>query len=124
MKIEFSVENFDCKPAPRPRLGKYGAYLPKEYQADKEFIRAAAASAMVGKNPLAGSVAADIIFRRKFKPSSRRFGDADNLLKTVLDSCNGVIYVDDAQVISVRACKVQSEIAGVDVTFSEIADSE
>lgn len=45
--------------------------------------------------------------------------DIDNFLKAILDGCNGVAFVDDAQVISVYATKQYAEEEGVHVVIEE-----
>lgn len=45
--------------------------------------------------------------------------DLDNVLKAVLDACNGVVFHDDAQVTDIRASKYYGDIPRVDVIISE-----
>lgn len=55
-------------------------------------------------------------------------GDLDNLLKSVLDAGNGVIWKDDAQIISLKASKLYQLTGlyqlvgppGVSLTVSEV----
>ena len=47
-------------------------------------------------------------------------GDVDNMVKSVLDGLNSVAYKDDAQVAAIRAEKVYSEDARVEVTIRTI----
>lgn len=121
--IKFSV-NGDCKPAPRPRLGKFGAYVPKDYQAYKETIQQAAIQAMAGDKPILDNVEMTIQFRRKYKNNSRRFGDVDNLIKGVMDACNKTVFADDSQVVKITASKIQSPIAGIDVSIALANEQE
>jgi crossover junction endodeoxyribonuclease RusA len=51
-----------------------------------------------GVQPISGPVA---VFLDVYRP--RRRGDLDNLLKAVLDACNGIAYEDDDQVIRIEA---------------------
>lgn len=118
--IKFSFEG-DIKPAPRPRLGKFGAYMPRDYQQLKAVIAEQAKLAMAGRNPILENVSVKILFRRKYKVNSRRYGDLDNLSKIIFDSCNGICFNDDSQVVSLFAEKVQSDNAGVEVQIA-IAD--
>lgn len=46
--------------------------------------------------------------------------DTDNMLKSVLDGCNGIAYKDDNQIAQIRATKVYSENPRVEVTISTI----
>ena len=41
--------------------------------------------------------------------------DLDNILKAVLDGCNGTAYLDDRQVVAIRARKVYGAAPGVAV---------
>lgn len=46
--------------------------------------------------------------------------DADNVLKAVLDGCNGIVFRDDAQCADVYMRKRYAETPGVRVRVSEI----
>ena len=46
--------------------------------------------------------------------------DTDNMLKSVLDGCNGIAYKDDNQIAQIRATKFYSENPRVEVTISTI----
>lgn len=51
-------------------------------------------------------------------PAIKRNGDVDKLARSCLDSCSGVIFLDDAQVIDLHATKRIAEIgetAGVEI---------
>jgi Holliday junction resolvase RusA-like endonuclease len=45
--------------------------------------------------------------------------DWDNVAKAITDSLNGIVYVDDCQIVSVYITKRYSIEAGVDVTIRE-----
>jgi hypothetical protein len=45
--------------------------------------------------------------------------DIDNIAKTYLDAMNGVIFVDDTQVVELHVKKVYAEKPGVDVMVME-----
>ena len=70
---------------------------------------------MSGSNPITGNVSIEVVFRRKFKVATRRYGDIDNLMKGVMDALNGIVFVDDAQVIKLTARKIQSEKVGMEI---------
>ena len=50
------------------------------------------------KEPLAGEVYVKV---RIFRP--RKIGDLDNALKILLDSLKGIVFLDDEQVVEIRA---------------------
>ena len=48
--------------------------------------------------------------------------DIDNLVKTVLDGCNGVVYRDDAQICRISARKIYGNEDYTEITVREIDD--
>lgn len=46
--------------------------------------------------------------------------DLDNIIKIVGDALNGVLYDDDAQIVSVSAHKIYSQTPGITVFIKEI----
>ena len=98
--IKFTAE-IEPRPMPRPRFALGRTYAPKSIVEYKIMIKSAAMSAMKGNEPLTGELFCRMKFYRRFKSTSKRFGDADNLFKAVSDACNGVCYSDDAQLTAV-----------------------
>ena len=45
--------------------------------------------------------------------------DASNVLKSVEDAMNGVVYKDDSQIVNIHVSKVYSSVSGVDVCIKE-----
>jgi len=45
--------------------------------------------------------------------------DASNILKSVEDGMNGVVYHDDSQIINIHVTKVYSSLPGVDICVKE-----
>lgn len=100
----------------RRRHTKSGhGYNPKEYtdgkRAMSEYMRAACAA------PLEGPLVVEMTFTRppakgnarkymegEHYPDTRR-PDVDNLMKAVLDAGNGILWMDDSQVVRVVAAK-------------------
>jgi Holliday junction resolvase RusA-like endonuclease len=114
MMLEFEVPGAP-KPHPRPRAysrgGHAAMYTPKPAQDRKYNIQQYAKRAMEGYPPWAGPVSAELTFimprpaamNWKRRPTPRvhhikKNADCDNLAKGVLDSMNGVVYLDDCQV--------------------------
>mgnify|MGYP002477990324 CR=1 FL=1 len=48
--------------------------------------------------------------------------DASNILKSVEDGMNGVVYHDDSQIINLHVSKVYSSLPGVDICVKECLD--
>lgn len=107
----------------RPRAcirgGKVATYTPDNTARYENLVKLAAQEAMKGLPPIGGAVALEVkVFlavpaswpKKKqaeavagtVRPSGRP--DADNLLKSLADGMNGVVFADDAQVTS---CLVQ-----------------
>ena len=106
--MKIVLENIEPLPQPRPKFGKGGkVYQAEKITAYKNMIGYAAKKAMEGKSPTLDALKINLRFYRRFKASSRRFGDCDNLAKAVLDACNGIIFADDSQIVSLTAEKYQ-----------------
>lgn len=76
-----------------------------------------------------GAVKVDIkVFRQanKFKSgvTSRQFGDADNLAKAILDACNGILWIDDAQVVDLHITKNLAASPYVELSVEENKNEE
>lgn len=101
----------------RPRLGKWGAYTPKE---TVSFERTVGQYAMDAFNaPIEGPV--HLIVRAVFEPPKSWSGkkkrdhlgkphiqrpDLDNIEKAILDGLNRIAFADDAQVCSTECRKL------------------
>ena len=61
------------------------------------------------------------IFRR-FKNTSQRYGDLDNLAKGILDALNKILYADDSQIVSLTAEKYQSTEPRIEISIAEMSE--
>lgn len=122
----------------RPRFARRGnfvsTYTPtktKDYEAK---VRGLAMEAMQGRSPLDTPILAVIKIcmpvpvsyskaRRQACLDTRELPtkkpDWDNVAKAITDSLNGIVYVDDSQIVSVYITKRYGTEAGVDVTIRE-----
>lgn len=116
--INFAVE-IEPIPQPRPRFGRGKIFEPARVSKYKLAVKAAATAAMKGAIPFSSAVKAKIKLFRKFKATSRRFGDADNLAKAILDACNGIIFSDDAQITKLTVEKIQSAVPRLEAEFEQ-----
>jgi Holliday junction resolvase RusA-like endonuclease len=127
MKFEVGVEPL---PQSRPRFSRGRCYEPAKMAAYKKQIREAAIVEMSGRQPTLNAVSVVIKLYRKFKTTSRRFGDADNHLKAILDSLNCVVFADDSQVVKVMVekyegkPKVEVEVTELGVRRNDSQDKE
>ena len=96
--IKFAVE-VEPLPQPRPRFSRGRCFQPKPIVEYKAAITQAARLAMANREPMTGAVVMTIKLYRKYKSTSRRFGDFDNHGKAICDALNGVIYLDDSQIV-------------------------
>ena len=100
------------------------AYTPARTGKYEGLVRLAAAQAMAGSAPIAGACAVAIralvpapqSWSRKKRaaalagnlyPTTRP--DVDNYAKIILDACNGVVFIDDKQVVLLRVSKAYSD---------------
>lgn len=117
------------------RGGKIGHHTPDKTARYENLVRLVAKQAMGAAKPLEGPISLRCIFwlpvpmsysikRRKacLNGSERhcKRPDIDNLLKSVKDGCNGVAWVDDCQVVEVRASKCYGEMPRVDVEIVQL----
>lgn len=108
---------------PRPKQsfkvsGCHG-YTPQLVKDWQTLVAAEASLAMQGRDPFAGQLTVVIDF---YLPDRRR-RDLDNLSKGVLDACNGIVWLDDQQIISLTLCKFyQSPEYGCTVTVSHLGE--
>jgi Holliday junction resolvase RusA-like endonuclease len=139
MQIHFQVEG-DPKGKGRPRFSRVGnftkVYTDKQTLTYEAMIATFAKQAMGGTELLKTPVSVFLYVRLPVPQSySKKRRDAclsglekpckkpdiDNIAKTYLDAMNGVIFVDDTQVIDLHVKKLYSVVAGVDVMVMEAA---
>lgn len=90
----------DPIPAARPRFDGRRCYQPARTREYRREIEKSARLAMRGRAPLTGALSAVIKLYRKYKPTSRRFGDVDNHLKAIFDGMNQIVFADDSQIVT------------------------
>ena len=129
MTISFEVPGTPV-PQSRPRVSRYGTYYPPKVKAYREYVSTIAKAAMGGREPLQGALEMSCTFyftppkSTPKKTLSAMYGtyhtrkpDADNLLKCVQDSLNGICYVDDSQIAVLHASKVYADEARVEIVI-------
>lgn len=135
--VTFSVEG-PPQGKGRPRFARRGSFV-QTYTDSKTLtyentIKASAMLAMGASEPLETPVSV-FLYARVPIPKSyskkrieaclkglerpTKKPDVDNIAKAFLDSMNGVVYLDDTQVVSLHSTKVYSAVPGVDVMIME-----
>ena len=140
MMITFKV---DANPVgkQRARYVKRGnfvsTYTPEKTRTYETLIRDSAIEAMGSSEPLETPVNLYLYIRVPIPKSYSkkkvedclngldkpiRKPDASNILKSVEDGMNGVVYKDDSQIVNLHVTKVYSSLAGVDICVKECLD--
>jgi Holliday junction resolvase RusA-like endonuclease len=60
---------------------------------------------------------------RKFKVTSRRYGDVDNHGKAILDAMNKIVYVDDSQIVKCEVEKFTDKNQRIEISVTETEDT-
>ena len=118
----------------RPRFNrKTGrAYTPEKTVRAESMIGYAANQKMAGGAPYDGEVMAEITAFYKIPSSASKSArakmlageirpmikpDFDNVGKLVADSCNGIVYLDDKQIVECRVRKFYAETPNISIVF-------
>jgi len=102
-------------PMPRPRVNRRGGVgMPARYRARLQSIAKQIAEACGDWDPPA--VRVYVIVRKPQAPTSRGFGDADNLAKTVLEA----LPFDDCRVVDLQVVKRWCIAPSADILIQEV----
>lgn len=127
-RIEFTI-NGECVPKARPRFSKFGhVYTTPKTRAYENIVKSTAIDNRVPCITTALRVEL-IIYKsipKSFSKKKRELAnegkiypvvkpDIDNYVKAVLDGLNGVLFVDDKQIVDFRAVKRYSDSPRVEV---------
>lgn len=95
----------------RPRMGRNGKfYTPKTTREYEESVAWFAKAAYKGE-PTKDPVRLDMTIR-----SSKSKADTSNILKSIEDGMNGIVYADDNQIKEIHIIRTEADGEGVDVT--------
>lgn len=122
----------------RPRFARRGnfvsTYSPQKTKTYEDEIRLMAKAAMGASEALETPVTVAIYIRvgipKSFSKQKRKDAlenierptkkpDIDNIAKCFLDAMNGIVYLDDKQVVSLHITKEYAETPAVDVMVKE-----
>lgn len=121
----------------RPRATRFGKgirlYTDAKTASYEGLVALAAETALSGRAPLTGPLCVSVLVKLPVPASASKKAreamlngtqppakkpDLDNIVKAVLDGCNGVAFADDAQICWINAGKIYAERPGVDVIIS------
>lgn len=132
--VHFQVEGNPVAKG-RPRFTRKGhTYTPTKTRDYEEVVKDAARHAMGSTEPLEAPVAlAVVVFvpipaswskkrqeaakNKDIYPTTRP--DSDNYAKLVMDACNGILFVDDCQVVDLHVSKNYCTFPRIEVTLVE-----
>ena len=112
-------------------------YTPEKTRTYETLIRDAAIEAMGASEPLETPVTLYLYIRIPIPKSYSkkraqdclnglekpiRKPDGSNILKSVEDGMNSIVYKDDSQIVNIHLTKVYSSEAGVDICVKECLD--
>ena len=135
--VTFNVEGTPV-PKARARHVLHGTrlrtYTPEKTRSYETLIKESAKQAMGSSEPLETPVSLYLYIRVPIPKSCTKKRleaiqnglekpikkpDASNILKSVEDGMNGVVYKDDSQIVNIHVTKVYSSQAGVDICVKE-----
>ena len=103
----------------RPRMGRNGKfYTPRTTREYEETVAWFAKTAYKGE-PTKDPVRLDMTIR-----SSKSKADTSNILKSIEDGMNGIVYVDDKQIKEIHISRIEGDGEGVDVTVSLLRNGD
>lgn len=139
LALYFTVEG-DAVGKGRPRVstiaGRPRLYTPAKTVAWERIVADAAKAAMgsqePSEHPMAVGIKIDVQIPQSWSKARRSAAeqnqvhpgkpDLDNVAKAVLDALNGIVYVDDKQVVRLTATKRYAAVAMVEVFAYEVLD--
>jgi len=118
-EITFTVPG---RPVPAVRMTQRGKWVKpnaQRYLSYKDQIGWEARAVMGRREPLAGPVGVEVTA----VISGGRPGDVDNIAKSILDGCNGVIWDDDRQVVALHVYRQKGKPQRAEIKVWPAAES-
>ena len=136
LMVTFSVDG-DPVPKGRPRFARRGTFVQTYTDAktiDYETQVAMKARQAIGASePLKGALTVFLYLRFAVPPSYSKKRkeaclnelefpkrvDIDNCYKSITDAMNGIVYIDDSQIVEAHIIKVYHETSGANIMVKE-----
>lgn len=137
-EVAFSIEG-KAVPWQRAGLHKGRPFTLKSTRDWQRLVANHARKAMGLYLPMQGPVSLSVQFHQKVPPSWPRLKrqraieceiwptsrpDLSNLVKSIEDACNGILFEDDAQIVSLQVLKIYSHEPGVLIRCRPVAKEE
>lgn len=134
MKIGFNIPG-KVQAKQRPRFNGKFAYTPKQTIAYENWVKTCYLEKYRGQAVLEQPLKVKIIAyyeipkstskKKRLEMKENRIfptvkPDTDNIAKSILDSLNGIAYLDDKQVVKLEVEKYYSDVASVAVMIDEV----
>lgn len=124
MSAQVKKMKFQCPiyPIPFVRARSNGPrrFDDPRYTQFKKEVAYYAKEAMGRMKPFTCPVRAEVtIYKKRHDVWSRNWGDIDNFVKAIFDALNGIVFVDDSQVVEICAAKKCGE-NGIDVVITPL----
>ena len=116
------TQRFEINPVPasRPRVSRWSTYYPKKYTKFKQDMEALISELDTTLSEKLVRVEIDFMIKipeswskKKKQELNNTYcsnnSDIDNYIKAILDSLNGVFFIDDRQVVEIFARKIYSK---------------
>lgn len=137
-KIEFIIPG-KVQAKQRPRFNGKFAYTPKQTVEYENWVKTCYLEKYNNEKPFEKALEVNIIaffeipksiskkkkeqmLNNEIYPTTKP--DTDNIVKSILDSLNGIAYKDDKQVVDLRVRKQYAEVPSVSVWISEVQKYE
>ena len=135
-KIEFIIPG-KAQAKQRPKFNRFSgrAYTPKQTVEYENWVKTCYFEKYRGQKPLEKPLKVKIIAYYEVPKSASKKKklqmlhneifptikpDTDNIAKSILDSLNGIAYLDDKQVVKLEVEKYYSQVSSVSVMIEEI----
>lgn len=90
----------------RVNTSNKGRYLPKSSIEFRENFQWLLLNETKFLKPYVGALKVTLHFYKPARPTAKsKYGDIDNLAKAILDAANGILWLDDSQIVELHCYK-------------------